>query len=67
MADRTQQVIEEQIELWSGVKPPSETARAMATQLAAVIKGFEALRESVAFEDEPSSFEAALEATKDQE
>ena len=32
-----------------------------------IIKGFEALRESVQFEDEPSSFEAALQATKDRE
>lgn len=61
------ELIEQQIELWSGVKPPNEAARIMARQLEATIRSFEALRESVRFEDEPSSFEAALEATRDRE
>jgi hypothetical protein len=56
----------EQIEIWMGVVPPNDAARAWAAQHAAVIKGFEALRGTLAFEDEPSSFEAALQATKEE-
>ncbi|MGD9804825.1 MAG: hypothetical protein AB7E81_13610 [Hyphomicrobiaceae bacterium] len=56
---------EQQIEAWMGVAAPNDPARAWAAQLAAVIEGFEALRGTVAFEDEPSSFEAALQATKE--
>lgn len=60
-------LVEQQVACWAGVTPPNEAGRIMAAQLEAVIKGFEALRGTVAFEDEPSSFEAALQATKDQE
>ena len=67
MTKPASEVIERQIELWSGVKPPNEAARTMARQLEATIRSFEALRESVRFEDEPASFEAALQATKDRE
>jgi hypothetical protein len=56
----------EQVETWMGVVPPNDAARAWAVQLAAVIAGFEALRGQLAFEDAPSSFEAALQATKEQ-
>lgn len=55
----------EQIETWIGVPPPTDTARAWLDQLAGVIKGFEALRGTLAFEDEPASFEAALQAVKE--
>lgn len=37
----------------------------MAAELATTIRGFEALRGTLAFEDEPSSFEAALQETKE--
>lgn len=55
------------VDLWSAVKLPNAQAREMAAALDSVIKGFEALRGTMAFEDEPSSFEAALQATKDRE
>ena len=67
MADTASELIERQIELWSGIEPPNEAARIMVRQLETTIRSFEALRESVRFEDEPSSFEAALLATKDRE
>jgi hypothetical protein len=37
----------------------------MADELANTIAAFEALRGTLVFEDEPSSFEAALQATKE--
>lgn len=67
MADSTRATVEAQVRLWSGVEPPNEQARIMADQLESVLKGFAALRGSLVFEDEPSSFEAALQATKDRE
>lgn len=57
--------LETQVLTWSGVKPPNEPARAMAAQIDSLIRGFEALRGTMQFEDEPSSFEAALQATKE--
>lgn len=67
MKDRIEKIVETQAELWSGIAPPNEAGRLMAAQLAAVVKGFEDLRGTLHFEDEPSSFEAALQATKDRE
>ena len=58
--------IEDSVAAWSGIVPPNDPARRFAADLAATIAGFEALRGSLAFEDEPSSFEAALQATKEQ-
>lgn len=58
-------VIEQQITVWSSVSAPNDAARAWAAQHEALIKGFEALRGTMQFEDEPSSFEAALQATKE--
>jgi hypothetical protein len=57
--------IEESVATWSGITPPNDPARRMAADLAATIAAFEALRGSLRFEDEPSSFEAALLATKE--
>ncbi len=37
----------------------------MAADLVLTIKAFEALRGTLVFEDEPSSFESALQATKE--
>lgn len=65
MSEKLSKQLEEQIATWSGVALPNETARAMAGQLASLMKGFEALRGTLAFEDEPASFEAALQATKE--
>jgi hypothetical protein len=54
------ETIEISVAAWSGITPPNEPARRMAADLAASIAAFEALRGTLAFEDEPASFEAAL-------
>jgi hypothetical protein len=48
------------IAAWHGVTPPNDVALRMVADLEKVIAQFEALRGSLRFEDEPSSFEAAL-------
>jgi hypothetical protein len=48
------------IETWRGIEPPNDAALTMAADLAKVIQDFEAQRGTLKFEDEPSSFEAAL-------
>lgn len=53
------------IETWFGVVPPNDPARRLAAELADTIKAFEKLRGTLVFEDEPSSFELALQATKE--
>jgi CHASE3 domain sensor protein len=58
-------LIETSVATWSGIEPPNEPARRMATDLAATIAAFEALRGSLRFEDEPSSFEAVLLEAKE--
>lgn len=45
---------------WHSVTPPNDVALRMVADLAKTISQFEALRGSLRFEDEPSSFEAAL-------
>jgi hypothetical protein len=45
---------------WHGVAAPNEQAKRMAADLVNTIAAFEALRGTLHFEDEPSSFEAAL-------
>jgi hypothetical protein len=45
---------------WHGIAPPNEPGRRMAADLVNTIAAFEALRGTLKFEDEPSSFEAAL-------
>ena len=50
---------------WHGIHPPNDAARRMAADLAATIQAFEAIRGRLRFEDEPSSFEAALLAAKE--
>jgi hypothetical protein len=57
--------IESTIARWFGIKPPNDPAKRLAAELADTIAAFEALRGTIAFEDEPSSFEAALQATKE--
>ena len=54
-----------QAETWSGITQPNEVAGVMAEELMNTIKGFEALRGQLRFEDEPSSFEAVLQETKE--
>jgi hypothetical protein len=53
------------IETWHGVTAPNQPARRLAADLTNTIKAFEALRGGMRFEDEPASFEAALQATRE--
>ena len=55
--------IEQTIARWHGIPAPNEPGRRMAADLIHTIRAFEALRGTLAFEDEPSSFEAALRET----
>jgi hypothetical protein len=57
--------VEATIARWHGIKPPNPPARRLAAELADTIAAFEALRGTLVFEDEPSSFESALQATKE--
>ncbi len=57
--------VEATIARWHGIDPPNAPARRLASELAGTIEAFEALRGQMAFEDEPSSFEAALQATRE--
>ncbi|HVY15407.1 MAG TPA: hypothetical protein VHB27_09270 [Rhodopila sp.] len=57
--------VESTISRWHGIEPPNDPARRLAAELADTIAAFEALRGTLAFEDEPSSFEAALQAAKE--
>jgi hypothetical protein len=57
--------IEATIARWFGIEAPNAPARRLAAELAGTIEAFESLRGTLAFEDEPSSFEAALQATKE--
>jgi hypothetical protein len=58
--------IARQVETWSGVALPNPVAAEMVQQLTSLIRNFEELRGTLQFEDEPSSFEAALQAAKEQ-
>lgn len=58
--------IEQTIARWHGITAPNEPARRMAADLIETVRAFEALRGTIAFEDEPSSFEAALRETREQ-
>ena len=53
------------IAAWHGVTAPNEQGRRLADDLQGIIRNFARLRGTIAFEEEPSSFEAALQATKD--
>ena len=57
--------VEATISRWHGISAPSEPARRMAAELITTIRAFEVLRGALAFEDEPSSFEAALHEAKE--
>jgi hypothetical protein len=58
-------ITEEAISAWHGIKAPNDAARRMAADLENTIRAFEAVRARMRFEDEPSSFEAALQETKE--
>jgi hypothetical protein len=53
------------IRLWSGVDCPNAAAARGLEDLRAQLAEFEALRGTLVFEDEPSSFEAALRAERE--
>jgi hypothetical protein len=56
---------EAMIATWHGITPPNDAARRLAADLASTIAAFEAVRGTLRFEDEPSSFEAALRECKE--
>jgi hypothetical protein len=53
------------IRLWSGVDVPNAAGARALEDFPALIAEFEALRGTLVFEDEPSSFEAALRAEQE--
>lgn len=65
MSEKISQLTEQVASAWSSVVPPNRPARLLAGQMDATIAGFTAERGRMAFEEEPSSFEAALQATKE--
>lgn len=65
MSKELERHVEEQARAWSGVALPNPASQEFARGLADTIKGFERTRGQVVFEDEPSSFEAALRDTRE--
>ncbi len=65
MTDIFYEATERMIAAWHGVMPPNDAARRMAADLAATIAAFAAQRDTLAFEDEPASFEAVLHEMRD--
>lgn len=53
------------VEAWHGIPAPNEAGRILAAELAGTVRAFEAQRGQLRFEDEPGSFEAALQDCKD--
>ena len=56
---------EAMIAAWHGVQAPNEAGRRMAADLADTIRAFENLRATMRFEDEPATFEQALQQSKE--
>ena len=65
MSKDIERQVEEQAKFWSGIAAPNAVGHNFARELAAAIQGFERARGQLAFGDEPSSFEAALQETKE--
>jgi hypothetical protein len=63
--DEFEAEIEATIARWHGIAAPNDPARRMAADLISTIRAFEALRGPLVFEEEPSSFEAALREAKE--
>ena len=53
------------ISTWHGITAPNDAARRLAADLTATVAAFEQVRGTLRFEDEPSSFEAALQECKE--
>lgn len=58
---------EAMIATWHHITPPNDPARRLAADLAATLAAFDAVHDEMRFEDEPASFQAALQATKYQD
>jgi hypothetical protein len=58
-------LVREQAAAWSSVAPPNAVAEKFAAALADTVSGLSALRGGLAFEQEPASFLAALQETKE--
>ena len=58
-------VVRDQAAAWSSVTPPNAVAEKLAAGFAETIAGLSALRGGLAFEQEPASFLAALQETKE--
>jgi hypothetical protein len=58
-------LIRDQAKAWSSVTPPNAVAEKLAAGFAETIDCLAALRGGLAFEQEPASFLAALQETKD--
>jgi len=56
---------EAMIATWFGIAAPNDPGRRLAAELADTIAAYEKLRGTLVFEDEPASFEAALQAAKE--
>jgi hypothetical protein len=65
MGTQLRDIVAVQAERWSGITQPNEAAGVMAEALNSSIEGFEALRRQLVFEEEPSSFDAALQETRE--
>jgi hypothetical protein len=65
MSTNIEHQVEEQAKVWSGVAPPNAASGDFARGLSEAKQGFERTRGQLVFEDEPSSFEAALQETKE--
>ena len=67
MSKDIERLVEEQAEVWSGIALSNAASHDFARGLAETVRGFERARGQLVFEDEPSSFEAALQETKERE
>ncbi len=56
---------EAMIATWHGLEAPNDAGRRMAADLATIIAAFERQRGMLRFEEEPSSFDAALLETRE--
>jgi hypothetical protein len=65
MGEDIERQVEEQAKVWSGIVPPNAASGEYARSLAVAMQGFERARGQLVFEDERSSFEAALQETKE--
>jgi hypothetical protein len=58
-------LVREQAAAWSSVTPPNAVAEKFAAALADTVAGLSLLQGGLAFEQEPASFLAALQETKE--